>query len=116
MAFDHLDNDALLDALDAERGKFTDADHDVMRDLIGELILRGVYPAKLPVGNPNTIEGMVDGWGARWFMWRGPFECPHCRTDLRSPIGPPFKREVGLYDQGRDRTVGFKCPDCGKAL
>jgi len=49
--------------------------------------------------------------------------CPKCAAnwigapipaDIREFYYPPyfFKREVGLYDQGRDITVAYKCPDC----
>lgn len=24
-----------------------------------------------------------------------------------------YKREIGVYDFAKDRTVGYKCPDCG---
>jgi len=23
-----------------------------------------------------------------------------------------FGREIGIYDQGRDRTIAWRCPDC----
>lgn len=52
-----------------------------------------------------------------------PTNCPHCNTNL---LGAPipkeylihcdsmyFKREIGVYDMARDRTVLFRCPDCG---
>lgn len=117
MAFDHLTDEALLDALDAERGKATQADVRVMRDMINALIVRGIYPKDPVKENPSTVESMVIGYGARWFQWRGPFACPHCKTDLRDHAhGPPFKREIGIHDPELDRTTGFVCPDCSKPL
>src|SRR5574340_130842 len=63
-------------------------------------------PAETVEGNPNSVWSMVGGWGARWHEWRPPFECPHCKADLRDHrTGPPFKREVGRYDMARDRTT-----------
>jgi len=115
--FDNLSDDALLNALDKERQKFTASDQGAMRQMVEALIARKVYPAETPEGNPNDIYSMVSGWGARWHEWRGPFECPHCKADLRDHrTGPPFKREVGHYDMGRDRTTGFSCPDCKENL
>jgi hypothetical protein len=76
----------------------------------------GIYPAKTVDGNPNSVLTMVKGWGARWTQFRGHLECPHCYVDLRSPIGPPFKREIGIYDEDRDCTVDFRCPDCEKSI
>jgi predicted RNA-binding Zn-ribbon protein involved in translation (DUF1610 family) len=76
----------------------------------------GVYPRETMEGNPNSVQSMVRGWGARWFEFRGPFECPHCGIDLRSPLGPPFKLEIGIYDESRDCTIYFKCPDCEKRI
>lgn len=26
--------------------------------------------------------------------------------------GRRFRREIGIYDMGRDMTVAFRCPDC----
>lgn len=54
-----------------------------------------------------------------------PDDCPHCGVSL---IGDPipeadrhffgnathFRREIGVYDRERDRTVAYRCPDCGK--
>ena len=111
MAFEHLTNDTLLDALAHER-LTVDPDEENMGRMIDELVARSVYPAKLPEGNPNTLLMMVHGWGARWFEFKGYLNCPHCNTDLRSPMGPPFKLEIALYDAGRDRTVGWKCREC----
>lgn len=115
MPFTHTSNEKLLDQLDEERRKYTKADRQVMEDMIGELVIRGVYPAK-PRAPGNTLLGMVHGYGARWIEFRGPLACPHCKADLRSPSGPPFKREIGIYDEGRDYTTHFECPDCRQPL
>lgn len=110
---DDLSDDDLLDELDDERQKFTAADSNVMRRMVDELIRRGVYPAETVEGNPNNVFTMVEGYGAYWHVWRPPFECPHCKADLRDHrTGPPFKREVGMYDDVKDCTTGFICPDC----
>jgi len=94
--FPRLSDEALLDALDTERRKFTTSDAALMRRMADELI---------------------SGWGARWHVWREPLQCPHCKADLRDHrTGPPFKREIGQYDMDEDRTVAFICPDCGLDL
>lgn len=111
--FDDLSNDNLLDALDKERRKFTESDKAVMHALVDELIARKVYPSETVEGNPNDVYSMVSGWGARWHEWNGLLACPHCKADLRDHrTGPPFKREIGRYNMGRDRTEGYYCPDC----
>lgn len=111
--FDDLDDDSLLTTLDTEWRKFTKSDPALMHQMIDELVCRGVYPAKPAEGNPNTVYQMVDGWGARWHVWREPIECPHCRTDLRDHrTGPPGKREIGLSN--RESVYAWKCPDCGR--
>lgn len=48
--------------------------------------------------------------------------CPKCDADLQGDPIPEksqhlygathFSRKMALYDQGRDRTIAFKCPDC----
>jgi hypothetical protein len=117
MMFDHLDNEGLLAALDAERRRFTESDKARMKTMIDELIERCVYPKETVQGNPSSVYTMVDGWGARWHEWRGPFECPHCKADLRDHrTGPPFKREIGHVDERLDRCTGFSCPDCKKFI
>ena len=37
--------------------------------------------------------------------------CPHCNADWRDG---KFSRVLGVYDVRRDRTVAWKCPDCGR--
>lgn len=89
--------------------------HDKMEELIREAQLAGIYPKETVEGNPNDVVQMVKGWGAQWFVWKGPFECQHCGADLRDQrTGPPFKREIGRIEN--DRCVEFTCPDCGKKL
>lgn len=49
--------------------------------------------------------------------------CPSCKADLRGGVIPKkdqhlfgadhFGREIGLYDMEQDRTISWKCPDCG---
>lgn len=55
--------------------------------------------------------------------------CPHCGSDLRDGTIPGWdgvdcrhgcgaddhgSRLISVYDRGRDRTVAWQCPDCGK--
>ncbi len=53
-----------------------------------------------------------------------PLNCPHCNANLLGDKIPDediasfggathFKREIGIYDWEKDRTVSYKCPDCG---
>ena len=50
--------------------------------------------------------------------------CPKCNADfdggeipenIREYYSPPYRwsRKIGIYDYGKDRTVAWKCPDCG---
>ena len=51
-----------------------------------------------------------------------PLVCPHCKVSLlgekipesmRKPYaGEYFKREIGVYDFDKDRTIKYRCPDC----
>lgn len=125
---EEFDTEVLLNMLDEERlpplrdanGHWNaprEPDETKMQRMVDQLIARGVYPAETVPGNPNTVLGMVKGWGARWYQWREPHACPHCNADLRDRrTGPPFKREIGQYDRGSDRTTGFFCPDCKENL
>lgn len=48
--------------------------------------------------------------------------CPHCLAELQGDPIPEdsqklygathFSRKIGLYDQTKDRTVKWMCPDC----
>jgi hypothetical protein len=106
------DDDTLLQLVREEREKFTRRDTKLLHILIDELIKRGVYPAQSKTG--NSIYAMVDGWGAYWHIWNSPLNCPSCNADLRDhEHGPPGKREIAIYDRMLDRTVAFRCPDCG---
>lgn len=51
-------------------------------------------------------------------------ECPKCWSDWIGASIPEKDREafggktnfirlIAIYDRGLDRTVGFRCPDCG---
>ncbi len=103
----------LLKILDDERRKFTEDNEKKISLLVAALIDKGVYPAKTVPGNGNTVRAMVSGWGPYWHKWEEPLNCPHCKVDLRDlKTGPPFKREIGIYDRARDRTDHFVCPDC----
>jgi Zn-finger nucleic acid-binding protein len=49
--------------------------------------------------------------------------CPHCNANLQGEPIPResqeaygathFSRKVALYSRERDRTEGWRCPDCG---
>jgi hypothetical protein len=109
----NITNVDLLEALKNERALFSRSSKAVMKIMIDELVCRKVYPETLPEGNPNDVYMMVSGWGAYWHIYQGDIECPHCKADLRdSTVGPPFTRQVGIYDQRLDRTVEWECPDC----
>lgn len=109
--FPGADDDALLELVKEERERFSRRDKKLLHAMIDELVRRGVYPAETKTD--NDIYTMVDGWGAYWHIWNSPLNCPNCNTDLRDHNGgPPFKREIAIYDRGLDRTVAFRCPDC----
>jgi hypothetical protein len=114
-----FDTEVLLDMIDEERlpgrkdGKYREPDMAKMKQMIDTLIERGVYPAETVDANPNNVYSMVSGYGARWFEWNGTLTCGHCGADLRDHrLGPPYKREMGHYNRGTDRTEWFECPDC----
>ena len=103
----------LLKELDSERRK-DPSDKEKIKKLIQKLIDIGEYPAQTVPGNPSTIEQMVTFWGTYWHRWIGELECPSCHVDLRDhENGPPFTRQTGIYSRELDRTVSWKCPDCG---
>lgn len=101
-----MTNDELLEALHNEQFPavtddkgylvaYEPPDNEKIMKMIGELIDCGVYPSDTVKDNPNTILAMVKGWGVRWHEWEEPFECPHCKVDLRDQRAePPFKREI----------------------
>ena len=108
-----------LRALTKEREKFTQSDKVKMQKLVDDLVEMGEYPndviTKLRSGmTPLT---MVEGWGANWHKYTGTLNCPHCNADLRDlKTGPPFKREIAIYDMYADRTTHFQCPDCKQSI
>ena len=106
--------DNYLAELKEEREKFTKSDKNKMRLMVEALIIAGVYPAVSLSG--NTAHVMVDGWGAYWHIWTGPFECHVCKTDLRDyKAGPPFKREICMKERG-SRHQHLECPECHAVL
>ncbi len=108
----------LLDELDAERSKFTKANKQKMREVVDQLVTAGIYPIT-PAMEKHGYDAMkmVDSYGARWHIWSEPLKCPNCSTDLRDhAVGPPFKREISVYSRELDRTIHFKCPDCGEVI
>lgn len=113
----YLTDEALLQALQEERDRFSQSDPEKIRYLVDKLIEREVYPAETVPGNPNTVLKMVEGYGAYWHIWRTPLACPHCEKDLRDlEHGPPFKLELGRYDRDKDRTTDVLCPSCEKSV
>jgi hypothetical protein len=110
----NIDIEQLLDQLDNERRKFTQADEEVIQRLVNKLIELGVYPTTSTMTKYGySIRDMVDGWGARWHIWSEPLACPKCKADWRDlESGPPFKREIGIYSDYTDSTIALYCPDC----
>ena len=108
---------SLLAALDKERNKFDRSDSAKMQEIIDQLIENGTYPfSTWMLENGSTHLSMVEGYGAMWFQWSAPLNCPHCGTDLRDHVhGPPFKREIGIEGM-YDRVDYYKCPDCGQKI
>lgn len=97
----------LLSELTKEREKFTKENKPKMKAIVDELIARGVYPKR------KDALTMVECYGADWYKYRSPLKCPLCKSNLKDlDHGPPFKREIGMYDRDLDRTVAYKCPDC----
>ena len=108
----------LLSQLKEER-EFTKSDKDIMQGFVDLLVTLGVYPESTPAmeNHGYTHLQMVESWGAHWHEWREPLSCPSCGSDWRDQeSGPPFKREIGIYSQGQDRTAAWKCPDCGEEM
>lgn len=100
---------ALLKAMDDERSKFTRSDKEKMQLMVNELVARRIYPRVS--GNNLTPLEMVECYGAYWFEWREPLNCPACNADWRDlEHGAPFKREIGISDG--DSVHTWKCPDC----
>lgn len=68
---------------------------------------------------------MVDNMTKKKYDPNAPLNCPHCDVSL---LGEPipvkdlhhygrsthFKREIGIYDWDKDRTVAYRWPDCQK--
>ena len=84
--------------------------------LVDLLINEGVYPKRqTPAMRKHgwTPYEMCNNYGVLWAFYRGPLKCPHCKKSLRDiKLGPPFKREIGIYDTVQDRTMHYMCPDC----
>lgn len=110
--FDKYTDLQLLQHLASERAQFTQADTDAMLSIIDVLQRRGVYPAAM---SREDVLKRVEGYGPSWHKFAGALECPHCKADLRSPEGPPFKREIVIKDRN-DWYVDTVCPDCRKSV
>lgn len=109
-----LDDEKLLDAVNDERIQFTETNDARQDAMVAELVRRKIYPAR-GCADKYDARKMMDSWGTYWFRWSGALNCPHCNSDLRDlHNGPPFKREIAMYDQRRDSTTHYKCPDCNK--
>jgi glutaredoxin len=108
----------ILNDLENERSKFTNSNTDLMQKLVDELVANGEYPIKTPTMEKYGYSHlkMVQCWGSKWHIFEEPLECPHCKADLRSLNGPPFKREIGIYSRDQDRTIRYDCPDCHKTI
>ena len=107
-----MTTEEILEELSRERSKFTKSDEDKMRELVNLLIERGIYPTKSEIG--YDAFKMMSSWGVDWYIYTGIQNCPECNSDLcNRENGPPFKREISIYDRDKDRTVAYRCPDCG---
>ena len=55
-----------------------------------------------------------------------PKKCPNCKADFTGELIPKkyrdkgwygkhthYSRVIGLYDMDQDRTIAYRCPDCG---
>jgi predicted RNA-binding Zn-ribbon protein involved in translation (DUF1610 family) len=103
-----------LEALEAERIKFTKANTNFMQKLIDRLVEEKVYPTSTPMMAKHgyTHLTMVECWDSNWHVWQGTLNCPKCGSDWRNlSAGPPFKREIG--QSNGDMTLAYSCPDCG---
>jgi len=108
------ETDLLLKHLDNERRKYP-ANDESIKKLIDQLIEKGIYPSKTKTD--MSVFTMVQSWGAYWYKYDWPFECPYCKANLKDEKnGPPFKREIGMSDLFLDRTVDYVCPDCYRSL
>lgn len=109
----------LLEKLRIERGKYTKSNELVMKELIDKLVEVGIYPSdptKAMKDHNYSILDMVNTWGVDWYFYDEPFECPHCKSDLRDKNGPPLKREIAISNFVLDRVVDYICPDCYRSL
>ena len=116
---DKMTDKKILDMLDKERAKYSASNKEQMKILVDELVRRKVYPAMTSSMKKNKMTAlrMVECYGANWYVYSGKLNCPHCNEDLRDlKNGAPFKREIGIYDIGEDRTVESMCPKCFKGL
>ena len=114
-----LTDKKILDLLDKERSKYMVSNKEQMKTLVNELVKRKVYPpiTRSMKKRKMTVLKMVECYGANWHIYSGKLNCPHCNEDLRDLVnGAPFKREIGIYDMGEDRTVESMCPKCFKGL
>ncbi len=103
----------LLEDVRKERLKFTLADNSNLNKLVAELVAIGEYPAESKMGVP--AQKMVQYYGAYWHKYKEPFECRHCKGELRDlENGPPFKLEIGMIEN--DSCAFFFCPHCRETL
>lgn len=76
----------------------------------GKLFCKAYLPTRHSVGNRPIMSEVV--------------ACPKCHADFdggpipeehRQYYSPPYRwsRRIAIYDQSKDRTVAWKCPDCG---
>lgn len=112
--FQNNTNESLLLLLKVERVSFKNS--ELMQQIVNELVLRGVYPAKpLAANGIYSPYQMMATYGADWHEYKGLLNCPSCNADWRDlKNGPPFKRSIIVYDHYADKTVATNCPDCGK--
>lgn len=55
---------------------------------------------------------VIEKYGATE-VFVGRDHCPSCDYDFTRGMPAGFSRAIGLYDRDRDKTVAWRCPDCG---
>jgi hypothetical protein len=86
---------------------------EALQRFVSFAVETGVMPQTSKSG--TSALKMVECYGARWFLYAGPFYCPYCNEDLRDhQSGPPFKHEIlqtSINNDGR-QVHKLICPKC----
>lgn len=113
------DIEKILDRISFLRiNRQSEQDSKEFDSLIEKLIDLKVYVITPAMINHHfSFKTMVENYGSRWFKYDGLLNCWNCGKDLRDLVnGPPFKLEIGQYDEVDDRTIDYICPFCGISL